>query len=87
VSDDMMTSAKSGSERPVTRCNFASRLETRSYFLTTSLAHTLLIYANTVCGHETAEALTATVTCPVHPVLIRNERRPLIRVVVTLKTA
>ncbi len=41
-----------------------------------------LICADTVCGQEAAEGLRAMVTRPIHPVLIRNEHGPLLRVVV-----
>ncbi len=49
------------------------------------LALVPLLCANTVCGQEAAEGLTAMVTRPVHPVLIRNEHGPLMRVVVEVE--
>lgn len=60
-------------------------------FLMACMSIAPLTYTNPVCGQQVADeltaaagadGLTATVTRPVHPVLIRNEHSPLIRVVV-----
>jgi|GEM_PF-226021 len=42
-----------------------------------------LIWVNEVRGEERKQGLTGNVTRPVHPILIRNEQGPLLRVVVT----
>ena len=81
----MLTSVRAGSDSLYTRRASARRPDNKSLFLMACLALAPLICANTVCGQEAAEGLTATVTSPVHPVLIRNEHGPLTRVVVEVE--
>ncbi|MFV2069749.1 MAG: exo-alpha-sialidase, partial [Pirellulales bacterium] len=81
----MMTSMFAGSDSLFVRRASACRPEIRSLFLIACLTLAPLICANTVFGQGAAEGLTATVTRPVHPILIRNEHGPLIRVVVEVE--
>ena len=83
--DTLMTSAKSKPDG-LFAIRTAGRPPTTAIFLTTWLVLALLTCASTACGQETAEGATATVTRPVHPILIRNEHGPLLRVVVDLDT-
>lgn len=53
-----------------------------SLLLVTCLALASMPLANRVRGQDAGQGLTATVTRAVHPVLIRNEHGPLLRVVV-----
>ena len=42
----------------------------------------LLSFTNQLSGAEEPPGITATATSPIHPVLIRNEHGPLLRVIV-----
>ena len=81
----MRTSVRAGSDSLFTRRASARRPDNRSLFLMACLALAPLIFANTAPGQGVAEGLTAAVTRPVHPVLIRNEHCPLMRVVVEVE--
>ena len=81
-----MTSVSGGVDSLFTRRPFARRPELRSLVLMVCLVLAPLIYENRACGQESAEGLKASVTCPVHSVLIRNEHGPLMRVVVAVET-
>jgi acetyl esterase/lipase len=78
----MMTAVRTVSDS-LNMCHASARRpKNKSLFLMACLALAPLIYANTVCGQEAVDGLRATVTRPVHPVLIRNDHGPLMRVVV-----
>ena len=81
----MLTSVRAGSDSLYTRCASGCSPDKKSLFLMACLTFAPLICANTVSGQEATEGLTATVSRPVHPVLIRNEHGPLMRVVVEVE--
>ncbi len=77
----MMTSVRAGFHNLLT-IHAPRRRPNSSILLMACLVLAPLICADTVCGQEAAEGLRATVARPIHPVLIRNEHGPLLRVVV-----
>ena len=81
MSDLMMISVRAGFHNLFT-IPVARRLPHSSIPVLACLLLAPLICADTVCGQEAAEGLRAMVTRPIHPVLIRNEHGPLLRVVV-----
>ncbi|MGE3406957.1 MAG: exo-alpha-sialidase [Pirellulales bacterium] len=78
----MTTSILARSCSHFTRFTSSCRLKDWLLLWLTSLAVATCICGNILRGQEAAKGLTATVTRPVHPVLIRNEHGPLMRVVV-----
>ncbi len=59
--------------------------ERRSLALVLCLTLAPMICAKMVRSQDPAKGLTASVTCPVHPVLIRNEHGPLMRVAIEVE--
>ncbi|MDG1896719.1 MAG: alpha/beta hydrolase fold domain-containing protein [Fuerstiella sp.] len=80
----MLNFAKAGPDRQFSICS-ARRTPGTPFIVMAWLVFAPLICANTVCGHEAAEGITATAVRPVHPILIRNDNGPLMRVMLDIE--